>query len=100
MQNQIIQISVVATRPGQSNEAVDAGVPGLYEVAIPMTESGGLNLADVALESFHSRVAIASPEDFDIQVFDQATGSQLEPAFGAVETLFECTKVCGKALSH
>lgn len=100
MQNRIIQISVVKARTGQSNGAVDAGVPGLYEVSIPLAETAELNLADVALESFHNTVAIASPEDFEIQVFDQATGDQLTPAFGAVETLFECKKVSGKALSH
>lgn len=97
MQNKIIQISAVATR---SVQLIDAGVPGLYEIAIPIAESAGLNLADVALESFHNTVAVASPEDFEIQVFDQATGDQLTPAFGAVETLFECKKVSGKALSH
>lgn len=92
MQNRIVQISVVATRPGHSNETADAGVPGLYEVAIPIAESAGLNLADLALESFHNCVAIASPEDFDIQVFDPLTGAQLTPEFGVVEKLFECKR--------
>jgi hypothetical protein len=89
MQNRIIQIAVVATRAGQS---MDTGVTGLYEVAIPMAESAGLNLADVALESFHNIVAIASPEDFDIQVFDPLAGVELVPEFGIVEKLFECKR--------
>jgi hypothetical protein len=100
MQNQIIHISVIANRPDQLQEKVDAGVSGEYEVAIPLAEAVGLNLADVALESFHSSIAIASPEDFEIQVFDQATGAELTPVYGAVETLFACKRTDAKPIRH
>jgi hypothetical protein len=98
MQNQIIQISVVASRPDQSHATADAGAAGVYEVAIPFAETAGLNLADVALESFHNSIAISSPEDFDIQVFDQTTGAQLTPEYGTVEKLFGCKRTNVAAL--
>lgn len=97
MQDKIIQIAVIATRAGQP---IDAGVPGLYEVSIPMAESDGLNLADVALESFHNTVAIASPENFEILAFDQATGAQLTPGFCAVDRLFDCKRTELSATGH
>lgn len=93
MQHQFIQIAVVGTGPGQLLGKTDVDVPGLYEVAIPIGQSADLDLADVALESFHNSVAISSLEDFDIQVFNPATGDQLTPGFGSVEKLFECKKI-------
>jgi hypothetical protein len=93
MQNRIILISVIAHRLDKLQEKVDAGVSGEYEIVIPLAEGSGYNLPDVALESFHNSIAIASPEDFEIQVFDQATGAELTPEYAVVETLFECKKI-------
>lgn len=62
-------------KPDEEDEAI----PGLYSVTVDGDLSDG-DATYAALEAFHGKFAIAYVDDFDVWVYDPATGLLLEEA--------------------
>jgi hypothetical protein len=70
----------------------DLEVPGLYEVSLK-DFGAGVNIADIAIESFHRAVPVGLLEDFHLFVYLPGTREQCLADGGEVDQVFGCEKI-------